>query len=331
MANVLRTSGAWKSVLSELAIISCHPERPSDIHQFFKAAQKEYELAKAKATQDTQNKIETLKKHLDRLEKSLDERSRRCRNDIDADIEITSFAIQLIKEQKGIIQRIFNSTRVRKYEEKLRRLKLKRKTFHLILQKELDRVRSNLDKAQKSFDLLVEDGCRESHSKVKLVERVLKSPELAGALAELELINSLSSLPENHYIINDVKLKINKAIYFDGEWLKSAQIDHVVVTPSSVFVIETKNWSKEFAQAGIYYDPYQQVKRASYLCYKFIGERYKLKARSIIAHKGSLPEKPSESFTKVLSIDKVKGYISWFKDKNATDQEVEDVARRLAS
>ena len=36
--------------------------------------------------------------------------------------------------------------------------------------------------------------------------------DLAGAIAELELIESLKTLPDNYYVISDVKLEINKAI-----------------------------------------------------------------------------------------------------------------------
>ncbi|MDP1779212.1 MAG: nuclease-related domain-containing protein, partial [Anaerolineales bacterium] len=118
---------------------------------------------------------------------------------------------------------------------------------------------------------------------------------------------------------------------FYGEWLMSAQIDHIVVAPSGIFVIEVKNWSKKFVQDSNFFDPYQQVERASYLCYKLIGEKYNLKTRSIIVHKGFIPEKPSDSHAKVLKIGEVKGYILWFKESIANDQVVKDVTNWLAN
>jgi hypothetical protein len=153
---------------------------------------------------------------------------------------------------------------------------------------------------------------------------------MAGATAELELIESLRTLPNNYYIVSDVTLELDRAIHFDNEWLKSAQIDHMVVCPAGIFVIEAKNWSKNFVKEGGYFDPFQQVKRASYICYRLIGERYNLKARSIIAHKGAIPPKPNDSQAKVLSIREVKSYILWFKEIIATDQTVQLVANWLS-
>ena len=166
---------------------------------------------------------------------------------------------------------------------------------------------------------------------VNLLQTILSSPDLVGAIAELELIESLRTLPDNYYVVSDVNLKIDEAVHFDGEWLMSAQIDLVVVAPSGIFVVEVKNWSKKFMQDGNYDDPFQQVKRASYLCYKLVGEKYNLKTRSIIAHKGIVPQKPSNSQTKVLAIGKVKGYVLGFKESNVDDKVVKDVANWLAT
>jgi len=142
-------------------------------------------------------------------------------------------------------------------------------------------------------------------------------------LAELEVIENLKYLPDNFYVINDVYVEIDRAIRFDDEWLKSAQIDHIVISPAGIFVIETKNWSKSFVEQRDYYDPYQQVKRSSYLCYKLIGEEYNLKTRSIIAYRGSLPEKPKDSYVKVLPIGGIKDYLLWFKEKIVSDEDIE--------
>jgi len=188
-----------------------------------------------------------------------------------------------------------------------------------------------LEEVQKNVNSFVENKCRKMKYNVNLLQNVLASPDLAGATAELELIESLRTLPDNYYVISDVRLKVNRFIRLDGQWLGSAQIDHVVVSPSGIFVIEVKNWSKKFVQNDDYFDPYQQVKRARYLCYKCIGERYNLKTRSIIAYKGFIPKKPPDSQTKVLTIGKVKGYILWFKESNANDQVVKDIANRLAN
>jgi uncharacterized membrane protein YgcG len=73
---------------------------------------------------------------------------------------------------------------------------------------------------------------------------LLHSAELAGAEAELAVIDHLRTLPSSAVVFNDVRLKATRYIRFNGIALMSAQIDHVVLTPAGVFVIETKRWSQ---------------------------------------------------------------------------------------
>lgn len=331
MAKIIGTSGAWKSTCLELNRVNFKPERPSEIFDFLETAKKEYVLAKSNATQDVQNKIESLKKDVSQLEASLESDIHKCQAEISAEIELVQLALQILQEGAGLIRKIINYSRVKKHKEKLSQLKIKHKNCPLILQKKIRLTQKTLDETQNNCDSLIENKCRTTKYNVNLLQTVLSSPDFAGAIAELELIESLRTLPDNYYVISDVKLEANEAIYFYGEWLMSAQIDHIVVAPSGIFVIEVKNWSKKFVQDSNFFDPYQQVERASYLCYKLIGEKYNLKTRSIIVHKGFIPEKPSDSHAKVLKIGEVKGYILWFKESIANDQVVKDVTNWLAN
>jgi hypothetical protein len=331
MAKIIGASGAWKSTCLELNRVNFKPEKPSEIFNFLETAKKEYALAKSKATQDVQNEIESLKKEISQLEASLQGDIHKCQNEISTEIELVQLELQILQDGAGLIRKIINYSRVKKHKDKLLQLKNQHKNCPWIFQKKISLAQKALEETQKNHNSLIENKCKTMEYNVNLLQTILSSPNLAGAKAELELIESLRTLPDNYYVVSDVNLEINEAVHFDGEWLMSAQIDHVVVAPSGIFVIEVKNWSKKFMQDGNFDDPYQQVKRARYLCYKLIGERYNLKTRSIIAHKGFVPEKPSDSHTKVLTIGKVKGYILWFKDSNANDQVVSDVANWLAN
>ena len=331
MAKIIGTSGAWKSICLVLNQVNLKPERPSEIFEFLKISQKEYTLAKSNATQDVQDKIESLKNDVSQLEASLEIDIHNYRTKIFAEIELVQLTLQIFQDGAGLIRKIINHSRVKKYKNKLLQLKNQHKNCPQIFQKKIYLAQKALEETQKNSKSLIENKCQLMEYNVSLLQTILSSPGLAGAIAELELIESLKTLPDNCCVISDVKLEVNKAIHFDGEWLRSAQIDHVVVAPSGIFVIEVKNWSKKFMQDGDYFNPYQQVKRARYLCYKLIGEEYNLKTRSIIAHKGFVPPKPPNSQTKVLAIGKVKGYISGFKESDAKDQVIKDVTERLAS
>ncbi len=56
----------------------------------------------------------------------------------------------------------------------------------------------------------------------------------AGQKGEADVISLLNdALDKSHYMLNDFILRVGS---------KSAQIDHLIVSPNGIFVIETKNW-----------------------------------------------------------------------------------------
>ena len=149
---------------------------------------------------------------------------------------------------------------------------------------------------------------------INRLEKLLASGELAGARAELDVIAHLARLPAEYIVFNDIRLTANRHIYFNGAALRSAQIDHLVLSPAGVFVIETKRWSKHFVESGRYHDPYDQIQRSAYLCYDRLRTRFgKIRVRSAIACAGKLPSAPQDSRVKVLTVAELVGYISWFR------------------
>jgi hypothetical protein len=166
--------------------------------------------------------------------------------------------------------------------------------------------------------------------RVTAIEETLKSNDYYGAIAELKMIDFLRKLPDNYQIINDFSIKLNKSIQLDKEWIQSVQIDHLVIGPSGVFIIEVKNWSKKFASIGDFHDPYNQIKRYNRACYILLKEQAKTKLRNIIACANSLPPKTDEKYIKVMPIEQVVGYILWFKDDEIHhNQEVEQIVKFL--
>lgn len=125
----------------------------------------------------------------------------------------------------------------------------------------------------------------------------------------MAVIDELSSLPAGSLILNDVHLESGRYIHFEGKPLMSAQIDTLVVTPTGVFVIEVKNWSREFAQSGGGFSPYEQVSRASYLVFDRLRRAgLNVRVRSIIATNGSLPQKGDQKIS-VVPIGRLRRYI----------------------
>lgn len=165
---------------------------------------------------------------------------------------------------------------------------------------------------------------------ISRLESLLGSGELAGARAELDVIAHLARLPANFIVFNDIRLTADRFIRFNGIPLQSAQLDHVVLSPAGVFVIETKCWGSRFVESGAYHDPFDQVQRASYLCYDQLRTQFgKVRVRSVIACVGKLPATPKDSRVKVLPISEIASYISWFRDKEFTADRLLQVRRYL--
>lgn len=165
---------------------------------------------------------------------------------------------------------------------------------------------------------------------IRRLEMFQESGELAGARAELDVIAHLARLPAEHTVFNDIRLTAGRYIHFNGAPLQSAQLDHLVLSPAGVFVIETKRWSRRFVESGEYHDPFDQIQRAAYLCYDQLRSQFgKVRVRSIIACAGKLPSAPGNSHVKVLPIAELSGYISWFRQPELTTDRLLRVRRYL--
>lgn len=116
-------------------------------------------------------------------------------------------------------------------------------------------------------------------------------------------------------MFHEVRLKADRHIRFDGASLQSAQIDQAVLMPTGVFIIETKCWSRKSAESGGFHDPFDQVRRANYLCYDTLRRTIGVTSvRSIILSFGHLPDPPPNSYVKVVRPDLLVGYVRGFGD-----------------
>ena len=168
---------------------------------------------------------------------------------------------------------------------------------------------------------------RDLENKQRIIDEVKNS--IYGALGEHKVVKELQNLPDENILINDFALTFHPAIYNrqENDYIKSIQIDHVLVTPSGIFLIETKNWSEKSLSNLDLRSPVQQVKRTSFAIFKILtgdiannrvklnqhhwGDR-KIPIRNIIV---LINSKPIEEFqyVKVLTLSELLSYIRYFK------------------
>lgn len=162
-----------------------------------------------------------------------------------------------------------------------------------------------------------------------------------GALGEQKVVKTLETLSDEYYLINDFSVLFSPAVYNrqENDYIKSVQIDHILVGPSGIFLIETKNWSEKSMESLSLRSPVQQIKRASFVLFKLLnneltnyhlrlnshhwGEK-KISIRNLIVLTNVKPKEEFQ-YVKILTVNELPGYINYFKPVFS-----EDETRRIA-
>lgn len=150
-----------------------------------------------------------------------------------------------------------------------------------------------------------------------------------GALGEQKVVKTLETLSDEYFLINDFAVSFSPAIYNrqENDYIKSVQIDHILVGPAGIFLIETKNWSEKSLENLSLRSPVEQVKRASFaLFYLLNNERSnyhlrldghhwgdkKVAIKNLIVLTNAKP-KGEFQYVKILTINELIGYVNYFK------------------
>lgn len=191
-------------------------------------------------------------------------------NIIDYDKIIKKRRQLLLKEKEDV------KIRIKKYSEKTNPIKaiyyfIRRKqsvsrqnVLDLSFDKELHRPFKNLaqriqnkkdeiDYKENNIEEVVEDRSEHYISNFQRIKSELDSqyPLISGAIGEQKAIEELKKLPDDFYVINDLSLSFDPPIFNmrDNDRIHSIQVDHLVISPSGIFLIETKNWSKNSVES----------------------------------------------------------------------------------
>jgi len=89
------------------------------------------------------------------------------------------------------------------------------------------------------------------------------------------VINALSGLSDEFHVLNDVNLRFFKAIHWRerNEYIRTCQIDHIVLGPTGIFLVETKIWKTsdiEIKSDKLIW----QVRRSSLALWYFLKDYY---------------------------------------------------------
>lgn len=147
----------------------------------------------------------------------------------------------------------------------------------------------------------------------------------SGAQGEEQVARQLSRLPDDYTVIHNYNLEFSRPLYDrrNDDRIYSVQVDHLVIGPTGLYVIETKHWSKTSQENRNFFSPVKQLKRNGFALFVILNQAIENGHISGFAHhwgdKQMSPKKilcflrhaPSENFQHVtiLSPQQLAHYI----------------------
>lgn len=206
--------------------------------------------------------------------------------------------------------------------------------------KKKEQFEKRLAELNKDFDAILEKKIDENSHRIKYVKETVDGlrPLILGVIGESKVSRTLSLLPDGYVVINDVYIELQKPIYYreEDDRIFSFQIDHLVIGPTGVFVVETKHWGQSTINSCDLFSPVKQIKRSNYALFRLLnyaiqnhmidvshsswGDRT-VSVRNILALTASTVKEKFQH-VKVLDTGSLNSYIQWF-DKELSSQDVE--------
>ncbi|MHA3787454.1 nuclease-related domain-containing protein [Flavobacterium hauense] len=179
----------------------------------------------------------------------------------------------------------------------------------------------------------------ELERKRNVIDKVNSS--IYGAIGEQKVLKVLEELSDDYIVINDFRCSFNPAIYNSKtrDYIKSIQVDHLLISPVGVFIIETKNWSEDSMNNLSLRSPVEQIVRANFALYNILNTRIsksldlhhwgqkKIPIKNLIV---LINRKPKEEFqhVKVLTLNELQNYVAYFQPI-FSQREVKNIASNL--
>jgi hypothetical protein len=180
------------------------------------------------------------------------------------------------------------------------------------------------------FDMAVEESSQKALSDIERKKSVIDNLNsvILGALGENKVVKTLESLSDDYILINDFAISFSPTIYNrqENDYIKSIQIDHLLISKSGIFIIETKNWSEKSLENLNLRSPVQQIRRTSFALFKLLNNEMsssnqlldkhrwgdkKISIKNLIVFTNTKP-KDEFQYVKILALNELLGYIEFF-------------------
>jgi len=354
IAIVFGISGAENDLINLAKEKGFHVTCIDDIGQIKNNLDDEYTKQEKQVMEQINTEITDLTKNIEVLDCEIEIKSSKIKIDINSEIEKLEKKIKEIEKIKFNLEKlfIFIKSKFEKYKKKRRYKYLvnnPKDEVQKLLKNEYFQLKNYIDKKQylkNNFDIECKHRLSNLLNQVDKIGFIKKSKIYKGAKGEILVIEKLRNLTDDYCIFNDLFFKLDHGVNFNGTFLKSAQIDHLVIGPSGIYVIETKNWSEAYVKKVFEngsYTPYDQIKRSSYAVYRHLNSskygnvfqkayyslaKKEIKVISIIAITGSKIPLQDKGFVKVLFPNQLSGYISE-RENILSNEMIENLVKNL--
>lgn len=195
-------------------------------------------------------------------------------------VELEALQNQDCPNTRNILFRLYNTYERFRRQKKLNKLSTNlesetKRPFNR-LEDTVSSTRHELQYMEENIDKVVGNRVQLKANSLQTARAILQQnkAELLGAIGEHRAVTELKKLPDSFSVINDFRYQFGRPLHRreTDEWIRSIQVDHIVVGPSGVFIIETKNWGSSSIQSIDLYSPVEQVKRTSYAVFLLLNQ-----------------------------------------------------------
>ncbi len=243
--------------------------------------------------------------------------------------------ISISNSPKNLIQKIANDLRNWNFT---RKIKQKEKDFEINVNTKIGHLIENYQGKSKRYQFItsnvfeaVKQSVHYSLSELERKKAIIDNLNslIYGALGEQKVVKSLENLSDDYILINDFSVSFSPAIYYrqENDYIMSIQIDHILVSPSGIFLIETKNWSEKSLENLSLHSPVKQIRRTSFVLFKLLNNEIsnyhlrldrhhwgdkKISIKNLIVLTNTKPQEEFQ-YVKILTLNELLGYIYYFK------------------
>lgn len=278
-----------------------------------------------------------LNTELKQLEPAIKNKKLQSEKELTDEIDELKAHLKILSSNTSInfLKRLINYLRKGNFA---RKIKQKEANFELEVQstikKSVDLYQDKMDRYQfiiSKFSDAVKQSAQGPLSDLERKKSIVDecSSFIYGALGEQKVVKTLETLSDDYFLINDFAVSLSNPLYNrqENDYIQSIQIDHILVAPSGIFLIETKNWSGKSIENLSFRSPVQQIKRTSFVLFKLLNNEMgkyhlhldkhhwgdkRISIRNLIV---LINTKPKEEFqhVKILTLDELLGYVNYFK------------------